>query len=173
MILFVCFLFSMQLIAVGDSDTGMGTYFGMSVGNVDVDEFNNVATDDDDTGYSIYGGFDVNRYFGIELGYADLGEYNVGPFADNQFVNTEGSAVYVAAVGKYPFTDKFEFIGKLGYAFWDVESGIRDEDGSDFMYGLGAAFKINKNASIIADYTVYDINGDDAEVIAIGVKFNM
>lgn len=167
----VFFLFQSMVIAGGDpgASTKSGgsfaskiqpqPYLGVSIGNVDLD-----GASDDDTGFKLFGGAYLNKNFGVEVGYADLGEYD----------GTEVDGFYIAAVGKYPVNNKIDVIGKLGFMRWSAEtSGFSDEDGTDPMIGIGATYKINNKMKILVDYHQVEVDDSDNDMFAIGVQFKL
>src|SRR3546814_1380705 len=52
-----------------------GFYLGAGAGQSFVDE---TGYDDEDTAFSAFGGYQFNQWFGLEAGYADLGELEPG-----------------------------------------------------------------------------------------------
>src|SRR3546814_10583912 len=98
---------------VGDATFGAqadeepGFYLGAGAGQSFVDE---TGYDDEDTAFSAFGGYQFNQWFGLEAGYADLGELE--PDVAGQ--SLEASSVYFTAVGTLPFTDKFSGYAKAG-----------------------------------------------------------
>lgn len=166
----VFFLFQSMVIAGGDpgastkSGGSFGSklqpkpYFGVSIGNVELDSFSN-----DDTGFKLFGGAYLNKNFGVEAGYADLGEYG----------STEVDGFYIAAVGKYPVNNKIDVIGKLGFMRWSSEAPIGDDDGTDPLIGIGATYKINNKMKILVDYHQVEVDNNDNDMFAIGVQFKL
>ena len=110
-----------------------GFYVGAGAGQAMIDDG---ALDDEDTAFSAFAGYQVNPYFGLEAGYADLGKTeplgSAGP-------ELEADAAYLVAVGTLPFTDRFSGYAKAGYSDWNVDTSITgvSDDGNDPTYGLG------------------------------------
>src|SRR5690606_4871386 len=81
-----------------------GWYAGVGAGQALVDER---GYDDEDTAFSVFGGYQFHRNFALELGYTDFGKLE----PRGEGANLEASSVSLAAVGILPFTEKFS-----GYA---------------------------------------------------------
>ncbi len=121
-----------------------GWYIGGNLGktNADIDEtriannlmgngFSSGALLRDDTtdrGYKLYGGYQVNRYFALEGGYFNLGEFSftsttqpAGTFNSN--IKLRG--LNVDAVGFLPITEKFSAFGRLGVNYAESKDSFR------------------------------------------------
>src|SRR3546814_19081799 len=67
-----------------------------------------------------FGGYQFNQWFGLEAGYADLGELEPGVAGQS----LEASYAYFTAVGTLPFTDKYSGYAKAGFQRWDLDTSI-------------------------------------------------
>src|SRR3546814_8288271 len=85
-----------------------GFYLGAGAGQSFVDE---TGYDDEDTAFSAFGGYQFTQWFGLEAGYADLGE--LGPAVAEQSLET--SSAYFTASGQRPFPDKFSAYAKAAF----------------------------------------------------------
>ncbi|MCF7979412.1 MAG: outer membrane beta-barrel protein [Chromatiaceae bacterium] len=152
------------------------------------------SEDDDDTGWKVLGGYQVNRYFGIEASWVVLGDYsinaNLGGANPGQ-VKSEldlGGAFNLGVTAGYPFTDRLSAFAKLGAVFWDADakstanlaSGSAaakdDANGSDLSFGLGVAYYLTDHIAVRGDWDRYQIGGDaDTDVnlwsLAVQYKF--
>src|SRR5688572_10676070 len=119
-------------------------------------------TDDSDTAIKVFGGFNVNPNFGVEVGYVDLGE-----MANEFSLESDGSdfppgvasvvgstSVYGfngGVVGSLPFSDSVSLSGRAGAYFWFWEdefvatdtTGLffndadsEEDEGADIYYGV-------------------------------------
>lgn len=96
-------------------------------------------------------GYQFNRYFGLEAGYADFGEIeplgSAGP-------KLEGDAAYLVAVGTVPFTDSFSGYTKAGINDWKADASVAglvaDDSGNDPTYGLGLQYRFTDNVACAA-----------------------
>src|SRR3546814_4638801 len=67
-----------------------------------------------------FGGYQFNQWFGLEAGYADLGELEPGVAGQS----LEASSAYFTAVGTLPFTDTFSGYAQAGFQRWDLDTSI-------------------------------------------------
>jgi OOP family OmpA-OmpF porin len=146
-----------------------GWYVGVSVGSTDrknaCDELAGVAfvgsCTDTDTGVKIFGGRQINRHWGVELGFVDLGESSVAGTVSGMpttSLTLEGNGFTVAGTGTLPFDEKgkFAFFGKLGVLLWEAEriavvgSSLVTESDSDVspMGGIGLKYDFTKRIGI-------------------------
>ncbi|WP_051176365.1 outer membrane beta-barrel protein [Luteimonas mephitis] len=148
-----------------------GFYAGVGAGQSFVDEG---AYDDEDTAFSAFGGYQFNRYFGLEAGYADLGKLE--PDAVGNAL--EASSVYFTAVGTLPFTEKFSGYAKAGMQRWDLDTaipglvGTRDDSGTDPTYGVGLQYRFNDSVALRGEYSRFEIEDVDADLAQLQVRFD-
>ena len=170
---------AMLLVSAVPAQAETGFYAGANVGQSSIDLCGSIVVagcDDDDTGWKIYGGYDINPYFGVEAGYADLGEFTAtipGITATGEY-----DGIFIDAKGSLPIGDAFSVFAKLGVLFWDVEgSGAASgysEDGSDLSYGLGAQYMFTNQFGGRVEWQQFqDVDDDDVELWSVGavVKF--
>lgn len=157
-----------------DPSDESGFYLGGGVGEfqVDIDDFDDVPAtiddyDSDDTAYKLFGGFQANRWFGMELAYVNLGspddEITPGTTVE---IETDGFAPYL--VGTIP-VGPFEFFGKAGYYFYDtkvtVDSGGVVSSGSDedeaFSWTAGVGLTLMKTLNLRLEYEEFDVEDTD------------
>ena len=75
-----------------------------------------------------------------------------------------------------PVSPSFSLFGRAGAFFWDADARIDDirvafPDDTDWYYGAGADFRVNKRFSLIGDWTRYEFDTSDSDVISIGFKY--
>lgn len=148
-----------------------GFYVGAGVGQSFVDESN---YDDEDTAFSVFGGYQFNRYFGLEAGYADFGELE--PKGAGRAL--EANSAYLTAVGTVPFTDKFSGYAKAGFHRWDLDTAIpaltstRDDSGSDPTYGLGLQYRFSDKVALRTEYNRFEVEDIDLDLAQVQVRFD-
>jgi len=165
-----------------------GFYIGGSVGQSDYDDNNAIpdlitsgSVDGSDTGFKIFGGYQFNQHFGLELSWVDLGKAGYsGRFGALNVTggSVETSGLNFSAVGILPLGSNFALFGKVGFFAWesnasDVTGGLPfsgTEDGSDVSYGIGASFNFTKNLSMRAEWERFKAVGD-IDLLSIGVVF--
>ena len=100
-----------------------------------------INDNDTDRGYKLFGGYQVNRYFSVEGGYFDLGQFGfsttttpTGTLSGD--IRIKG--LNLDAVGTLPLTDKFSAFGRIGVTYAKSE---------DSFNGTGAVNVLNPNPS--------------------------
>jgi len=148
------------------------------------------SVDDGDTAYKVTVGYNYNKYFSVEGGYINFGNFDIDasgsdlgqPIVGSFDADTDGFSI--AAVGKWPIANQFSLIGKVGAYYWNsdvdvnvVQSGVPvatasvDDDGTDFFYGVGAQYDFNK-FSVRAEYEIYnDIIEEDYKVYTLNLLY--
>jgi OOP family OmpA-OmpF porin len=185
-----------------------GPYLGISGGysrsDIDTGEINDEArsagfatastsADETDTAWKVFAGFQFNRNFALELGYADLGEFSsrtrtTGPAAT---VNGEfkAKAWSLDAVGTLPLNDRFSLLARAGAMYYDLDAraaavaaGVpvtvheSDKDVS-WKAGLGAQYSFATNLGARLEWEHYHRLGDadtgksDVDTISLGLQF--
>jgi len=149
-----------------------GWYIGAGIGQSTVEEDDRTVSprlefDDDDTAFKVYAGYKFNDYFAFEGQYFDYGEPTDNlANGDRVEVTADGFGAY--ALGILPVSERFDFFGKIGVAWWDAEvknktTGVRyiDEDGYDLGFGFGASFDITDRFVIRAEFEAIDADKVD------------
>jgi OmpA-OmpF porin, OOP family len=147
-----------------------GFYAGAGAGQSYVDE---ASYDDEDTAFSVFGGYQFNRYFGLEGGYVDFGK--LGPEGVGR--DLEANSVYVTAVGSVPFTDKFSGYAKAGFQRWDLDTpiaatGTRDDSGTDPTYGVGVQYEFTDAFALRGEYSRFEVEDADLDLAQVQVRYN-
>jgi len=132
--------------------------------------------DTDSDGWKLFGGFVVNKYFGIEMTYYDLGDFDEK--VNNTTISGDMSAFDLCARGILPLGKMFEISGKLGYSNLSVDSyttnGIASVGTSssdwELLYGVGVALKLGSRFGIRADWEAWDV-ADSLDTWSAGVYF--
>jgi OmpA-OmpF porin, OOP family len=164
-------------------------YVGGSIGQTDVKDgctglnVPGVSCDDEDTSWKIFGGYQFNRNFALELGYVDLGEVKAsGPGGT---ATIEATAFELVGVGMLPLANNFSLYGKIGLYRAETEVSVNtfllvaseDESNTDLTFGIGAQFDVSKQFAIRAEWQRYqdvgggDIGESDVDVISVGALF--
>ncbi|HNC53164.1 MAG TPA: outer membrane beta-barrel protein [Accumulibacter sp.] len=152
------------------------------------------SKDNTDTSYKIFAGYQINKNFEVEGGYANFGKYKAsasgtiagGPISASGDVKSY--AIFLDAVGIAPVTEAFSVFGKAGVAFTDTEANASASgagvaaSASDSArkwvpkLGVGAQFYVSRNVALRAEYEYYFKVGDqnstgqsDVQVLTAGV----
>jgi OOP family OmpA-OmpF porin len=156
-----------------------GGSLGQSTADCDVSPF---SCDDKDTSWKIFGGYQINRNFAVELGYANLGELTISGFGAN--ITAESTAWDLVGVGIFPINNQFSVYGKLGFyrGTVDVSSnvgGSGDDSTNGVTFGAGARYNFSPKVGLQAEWQRYGkleapsgsaLSGDsDIDVLSIGI----
>lgn len=151
--------------SLGQSRTSFGSEFQPN------DPGDVMSFDKRDTAYKLFAGYEINKYFAIEGGYADLGEPKVNVTYPGGWDKgtQESSAWFVVGKGTLPISEQFNVFGKVGVTRNKVKSTWTDNTGgknstsdsrSRAMYGVGAEYNVTKQVGIRMEYENFGKFGD-------------
>lgn len=175
--------FALSLTGAPALSQDMGWYAGVGLGQAshDVDCAGTTSCDDKDTAWKLFGGYQFNKYLGVEVGYTDLGKASLSDAIST--TTFEANGFEVLAVGTYPINQQFEIFGKAGFFLWDLEAkdnvfGRISESGTDLTFGIGAKYNFSKNLGLRLEWQRYNDIGDksttgtsDSDFIGLGLVF--
>jgi len=135
-----------------------------------------ISCDDSDTAFKIFGGYQINRNFAAELGYADLGKAKAD--AAGLTAEIKSSAWDLSLIGSYPINEQFSIFGRLGVYMADTKAdtnfGINEShSNNDLTYGFGARYDVTQNLGLRAEWQRYsqvgggDIGKSDVDVLGV------
>lgn len=130
----------------------------------------------EDSGHlRLIGGYDFNKYVGIEAGLSGLGTYEVQNTSGFNVGKVKASAATLAAKGSYAFPHGFSIFGKLGLASvntkYTADPGPltinKDQNSTGLVVGLGGQYNINEMVGfrLFTEIVTYK---DDAYTGAVG-----
>jgi OOP family OmpA-OmpF porin len=171
---------AVSFVSVNTYAADTGGYIGASFGQTssdaldDLESIPGVSVDDSDTGYKIFAGYSFNANFAIEGFYTDLGEISATNGVTTASVSLD--SLGVAGLAILPLNDDFGLFAKVGYQRWDAElkaTGVSstNEDGSDAVLGLGVTYDV-QNVSLRGEFERYAIDGDDVDLLSVGIAYN-
>jgi OOP family OmpA-OmpF porin len=108
-----------------------GGYLGVSAGQAKYrSACPGTACENTDGSWRLFGGYQFNRYFSAELGYADLGRASASGIpgvitittSTSSTLDTEATAWDLVGVGALPLSERWSLTGKLGLYQADVKS---------------------------------------------------
>lgn len=154
----------------------MGGAFGQSIFDAPaVANATSLTTDGNDIGIKIYGGYQFNRTWAIEFGYADFGTVSQrgtpGPFT----ISYDVSGLTVAAVGTMPLQNNFSLFGKAGLVLLDISPSatnaiVTTKDGAEILIGAGGRYQLNRNLALQAEWEYF--GGDlSTNFLSIGLRY--
>lgn len=148
--------------AFAQAQADRGWYGGFSIGQSKADcdtSGTGLSCDDSDTAWKIFGGYQINRTWGVELGYTDLGEISATGGGVN--INVESTAWDLVGVGTFPINNQFSVYGKLGFYRAETEvssnvaGGSGDKNTTDFTFGVGVRYDFTRNVGLRAEWQRY------------------
>jgi OmpA-OmpF porin, OOP family len=163
-------------------------YFGGSFGKSDLDHGNVVpdlitsgSVNGDDPAFKVFGGYQVNPHFGLEIAYVDLGKatYSGSFFAQSVTGGSlDTTGANFSAVGTIPLNPSFSLFGKLGFFVWeqkarDITNGVPfsgKDDGQDLSLGVGASLNLTRNVSLRLEWERFEAF-DSIDFLSLGGAF--
>ena len=155
-------------VTYGNGYTGQ-PYVGVKVGQFMVDDDNL----DNATAYGVYGGYNFDSNFGVELEYVGSSDTDV----DTNGVDGEYDLKTYGAYGTYryafPNTGLYAK-GKLGIAKTKADLSVRDNFGNSANVsdsdtgvagGIGLGYMVTPNMNVEAEYALID---SDADLLTVG-----
>lgn len=172
-----------------------GYYVGANVGRaeqkISIDGFG--SDKDTDTGFKLYGGRDLTKNFGVEVGYVNFGKVgdSITDGADTLSVSLKPYALYLAGTGTLPLSEQFSVFAKVGVSMNRTKvsasanipsegfsfSDSTTERNTAAMVGIGAAYKFTPNMALVAEYEnfgkVLDEDGVNvkADLVSVGLRY--
>ncbi len=185
-------------------------YVGGSVGKSDI-KFDNAAQSDQfldlgftnpstvsntkDTGYRVFGGYQLHKYIAIEGAYVDLGRFSFRTDVTPKGSLTGSTRIdgfELSALGTLPIGDRFGLFARVG-AFaaqtktsytggGSIETLIGGDNqkkrSTELVYGAGAMYNINQNLSVRGEWSRYEKLGNiytggrtDANLYSLGLVY--
>lgn len=180
--------------ALGQQIPEKAFYAGASFGQTDATDACDGVTigcDEKDTGWRLFAGYQINRNFGLEFGYADLGEFTASGAVSgvNVDAGVEVTAWDVVAVGTLPLSEKWAAYGKLGFYRAETEaratgavpgfvaSAQADEKNTDMTFTLGLQVGLTNNLFLRGEWQSYrDVGGNQTgesnlDVLGVGLLY--
>ena len=153
--LIVATLFAAQAAVAGD------VYVGAGVGQARAHLNTPGAThiDNKDRAGKIFVGTQLNRNFGLEASYADLGDFT----ANSRYLSrdTDIRAGALDLVTTLPLTERFSVISRLGVARTAVREdfGRRDakNTSNNLHAGIGAQYKLSEKVALRGEFESYRV----------------
>ncbi|MET0378378.1 MAG: outer membrane beta-barrel protein [Spongiibacteraceae bacterium] len=180
----------------------LGANAGQSRGEIDNEEIRNsllsagfisTSIDDDerDTGYKLFGGYQFNRYFALEGGYFNLGQFDFRADtlpAGGLRGDIELQGVNLDAVGILPLTDKFSVFGRVGANYAEAEDSFRGsgavnvsdpsstERKTNYKYGAGLQYAFTDAMAMRVEaerYRIDNARGEagDVDLFSVGLLY--
>lgn len=163
---FLIFGLAVLVSVLGTSIPMAALNAGASLTDSEVDE---TGFNADDTNWKVFGGWrsSSREWFGIEAQYVEFGEFDFGPG-----ISLKSTSLDVFALAAFDVW-RFELFGKAGLAWWDtdVSGSSSDDSGTDFAYGVGAAFRLGDRVHIRGEWEVFELDNTDLDMFSLGLDF--
>ena len=156
-----------------------GAYVGASFGNARLDDnFDGFGFDTDANAYRLFGGIQFSDALGIEAGYLNFGDFSETVDLGGLLSRTDitGDGWTLGATLALPLSENLSLFGKGGVFFWDADISVDgfsiDTPGDDNpYYGGGLKLEVGDNFSLTGDWTVYEFDVLETDVISLGFNF--
>lgn len=181
----------------GDRNWYVGVDLGQS--KLERNDFIGVTEQDDSSSaYAVRAGYRFSRYFSLEGGYVDMGDFSTTflpdcPSCVTGEARTSIDGFFVNALGTWPITEHFHLKGMLGVSWRELKQSVSypqvtnswSASGQSFSYGVGIGVPINDRFEIELDLTQYAEGGlgltldstlgaysqTEATIASLGVRF--
>ncbi|MDO2946912.1 OmpA family protein [Aeromonas simiae] len=114
------------------------------------------------TAFNVFVGYNVNDYFGGELGYLYTGKWQV----DDEDFKSQGATL--SGIGRFPLGDAFSLFAEGGAYLYTVDTINGSDTDLAPLVGLGATWRVHDWVDLQARYRYMVRVGDDASNGNIG-----
>lgn len=139
------------------------------------------SADEEDTGWKLFAGYQINRYIGVEGGYYDLGKASFSgtlataippfPAGTAASVSLKSKAYALSAIGNLPLGQSgFSLTARLGVAYSESDADVRlgagatttsSDETTELTYGLGVRYDITRAFSVRGEWERFRIGGSN------------
>ena len=127
--------------------------------------------DRSDTGGKIYGGYSFTPNIAVEVGHAELGLSRFGDAGPT----LRGNGQFVDAVGKFPITQGFSALGRVGVFSGKATVAGNSQRDTSAKYGLGVQYDFSKQLGLRGEWERYrlkPVTGKaDADMYSVGLNY--
>ena len=164
--------FTTPLIASADS----GFYIGGSVGSATLEEdFEGFRLDADNTAYRFVAGWQLSDLLSLEAGYKNFGSFDdsVTVGGEPVDVSIEADGWMLGGTASLPLGPALSLYGRAGAFIWDADAEVNSiiegrTDDTNPYYGAGAKVAIGERLDLIGDWTRYELDSTESDVISLG-----
>lgn len=154
-------------------------YLGANIGSASLNEdFNGLNVDTSSTSYRLIAGWRINKTFALEGGYHDFGDFEQDVDINNVpgTVSLSADGFTLGATGSIPMTEQFSVFGRAGWFFWDGNAEINNvsqatPEDTNLYLGVGASYALGERFRLVGDWTRYELEGANSNVISLGFQF--
>jgi OOP family OmpA-OmpF porin len=192
LLLFVASFFVSTSVFAQESNWYMGASAGQTKFDTGITPIT-ASLDDKDSGFKIFGGYDIDKNFSVEAHYVDFGEASLSGTNGQTFrrdgttsqfnsaasIKSKASAWGVAVIAGIPVTESVRPFAKVGFNRVSSELTVTSttatstkENSTESLYGVGVEYSLTKAIALRIEYEIH--NGDDdleAKLLSAGLKF--
>jgi len=158
---------------------GPDAYVGASIGNARLDDnFDGFGIDTDADAYRFFGGIQFSDAFGLEAGYLNFGDFSESVDLGGLLSRTDisGDGWTLGATLALPLSENLSLYGKGGVFYWDADISVDgftiDTPGDDNpYYGGGLKLDLGERFSLTGDWTIYEFDVLETDVISLGFNY--
>lgn len=142
------------------------------------EEFEGFGIDTRTTAWRVSAGWQFSDYFAVEAGYHNFGDFDqrvdLGDVVASVAVEADGYTL--GATLGLPLGDNLTLFARGGAFIWEAEARL-DNSNFDFpqdtnpYYGAGADFKVTRRLSLVGDWTRYELDAAESDVISLGFRY--
>ena len=150
-----------------------------------------IADDDRDIGYKLYGGYQFNKYFGLEGGYFDLGKFGYRATtvpAGTLNGNIKLRGLNLDAIGILPLAEKFSAFARAGVTYAEARDNFSgtgvvtvtnpnlSKRDTNYKFGLGVQYAFTESLGMRIEAERYRINDavgnkGDLDLFSVGLVY--
>ena len=142
---------------------------------------NNGTVDNTDTTYSLRLGYDINKNFALEIGYANLGKYSFSGYEGATQItgSAKANSFDVSLVGTLPFTAQFSGYARIGVARSErkananttSETANQNYTKTEATYGVGGRYAFDRAWGMYAEWSKNDQIKVDNYTLGVMFRF--
>ncbi len=156
---------------------GAGGYWSLVDGSVDFDDFdlgdiNDIDFDDNSFAYNLDVGYRINSWLAVDGGYWSLGEYSSERLPNGEKLKADASAWTLGGMASVPLWI-LDVYARGGVAWWETGKD-GDDDGTDWYFGLGAAFNLGGSLDLYGEWVRFSLGSDvntDVDLFGLGIRW--
>jgi OOP family OmpA-OmpF porin len=149
------------------TDTPRTFYAGADLGRSDAKRWcvgaGSASCDDTSTAVKIFGGYQLDETFAVEVGYANLGKFKASfPGATDE---AKVSALEASIVATWHLAPRFSLFGRFGGYYGTVKettsfAGSFEDSKGDLTFGVGVRYDLTPKVAVRAQWQRYlDMGG--------------
>jgi len=123
-----------------------------------------IGIDNSTSAYKVFGGYQINKYFGTEITYLHLGDYNLSSGVSSITLSGYG----ISLLGALPVGNGVSLLGRLGENRMREtlnSTGVSDNTSSP-SFGVGLKYDFNSNFSVRAEAERFLRLGSDNNTVS-------